>query len=78
MQHNETLSNHLPVFFLTMLKFAKLRWRGSTKFNLLTTNVPHHKELSLHHMETSLNCIANQLTGFHMMGNTGRYWVNKR
>ena len=34
--------------------------------NLLTINVPHHIETS------QLICIANQLTGFYMMGNIGR------
>ena len=33
--------------------------------NALTTNVPHDKETS------QLICIANQLTGFYMMGNIG-------
>ena len=32
----------------------------------LTTNVPHHIETS------QLICSANQLTGFYIMGNTGR------
>ena len=35
-------------------------------FNPLTTNVPHHIETS------QLICNVNQLTGFYMMGNTGR------
>ena len=34
--------------------------------NPLTTNVPHYTETS------QLICIANQLTGFYMMGNIGR------
>ena len=35
-------------------------------FNPLTTNV-------LHHIETSqVTCSASQLTGFYMMGKTGR------
>ena len=34
--------------------------------NPLTTNVPHYIETS------QLICIANQLTGFYMMGNIGR------
>ena len=34
--------------------------------NPLTTNVPHHIETS------QLIYIANQLTGFYMMGNIGR------
>ena len=34
--------------------------------NPLTTNVPHRIETS------QLICIANQLTGFYMMGNIGR------
>ena len=37
--------------------------------NPLTTNVNHHIETS------QLLCIANQLTGFYMIGNVGRYWV---
>ena len=32
---------------------------------LLTTNVPHHIETS------QLVCIANQVTGLYMMGNSG-------
>ena len=40
------------------------------KINPLTTNVPYHIETS------QLICIANQLTGFYMMGNIGRQWVN--
>ena len=38
--------------------------------NPLTTNVPHHIKTG------QLICIANQLTGFFMMGNIGRSWVN--
>ena len=38
----------------------------STKLNSLTINVPHHIETS------QLICIANQLTGFYMMGKIGR------
>ena len=34
--------------------------------NTLTTNVPYHIETS------QLICIANQFTGFYMMGNIGR------
>ena len=34
--------------------------------NPLTTNVPHQIETS------QLICIANQLTGFYLMGNIGR------
>ena len=34
--------------------------------NPLTTSVPHHIETS------QLICRANQLTGFYMMGSTGR------
>ena len=41
-------------------------------FNLLTTNVSHHIETS------QLICIANQLTGFYMMGNIGCQWVEKK
>ena len=37
-----------------------------TTFNPLTTNVFHYIETS------QLICIANQLTVFYMMGNTGR------
>ena len=33
------------------------------------TDIPYHIETS------ELNYIANQLTGFYMMGNIGRYWV---
>ena len=36
------------------------------KISSLTTNVPHHTETS------QLICIANQLTGFYMMGNIDR------
>ena len=36
------------------------------KVNLLTANVPHHTETS------QLICNANKLTGFYIMGNTGR------
>ena len=39
-----------------------LKW---VKVNPLTTNVPHHIETS------QLILIANQLTGFYMMGNIG-------
>ena len=38
--------------------------------NPLTTNVPHHIETS------QLICDTNQLSGFYVMGNIGRYWVN--
>ena len=39
-------------------------------FNPLMTNV-------LHHIETSwLICNANQMSGFYMMGNIGREWIN--
>ena len=38
--------------------------------NPLTTNVPHHIETS------QLISIANQLTGFYMIENIGRLWVN--
>ena len=38
--------------------------------NPLTTNIPNHLEIS------QLISNANQLTGFYMMGNTGRSWVN--
>ena len=37
--------------------------------NPATINVPHHIKTS------QLICIANQLTGFYMMGNIGRYWA---
>ena len=37
--------------------------------NLLTTNVRHHTETS------QFICIANQMTGFYMMENIGRYQV---
>ena len=48
----------------TLLKsfFVNSKYR----INSLTTNVPHHKETS------PLTCSTNQLTGFYMMGNTGR------
>ena len=39
-------------------------------FNPLTITAPHHTETS------QLICTANQLTGFYMMGSTGRLWVN--
>ena len=35
--------------------------------NLLTTSVRHHTETS------QFICIANQMTGFYMMENIGRY-----
>ena len=38
-----------------------------SNINLLTTSVPYHIETS------QLICDANQLTGFYMMGNIGRY-----
>ena len=38
----------------------------SGKLEVLTTNVPHHIETS------QVICIANELTGFYMMGNIGR------
>ena len=40
--------------------------------NPLMTNVPLHIETS------QLICIANQLTGFYMMGNIGRQLVNRK
>ena len=40
---------------------TRLRW----SFNPWTISVPHHIETS------QLICIADQLTGFYMMGNTG-------
>ena len=40
-----------------------------SSLNPLMTSVPHHTETS------QLTCIANQLTGFYMMGNIGREWV---
>ena len=42
----------------------------ATLINPLTTNVFHHVETS------QLICIPTQLTGFYMMGNIRRYWVN--
>ena len=39
------------------------------QFNPLTINVSYHIETS------QLIYIANQLTGFYMMGNIGRWWV---
>ena len=38
-------------------------------FNPLTANAHYHMETS------QLICIANQLTGFYMMGNIGRWWI---
>ena len=49
-------------------KCSKLSTSGQYKvsyLNPLTTNVPNHIETS------QLICIANQLTGFYMMGNIG-------
>ena len=46
-------------------------WKG-VLLNPLTTIVPHHTETN------QLICFVNQLTGFYMMGNTGRSWVNIR
>ena len=40
-------------------------------FNPLTTNDSHHIETS------QMICIANQLTGFYMIGNIGCQWVNE-
>ena len=40
--------------------------KSDNRLNPLTTNLPHHIETS------QLICNANQLTGFYMMGNTGR------
>ena len=40
--------------------------QGEKCLNPLTTNVPHHIETS------QLICIANQITGFYMVGNIGR------
>ena len=37
--------------------------------NPLETNVPNHIEIS------QLICNANQLTGFYMMGSSGRSWI---
>ena len=39
------------------------------KVNPLATSVSHHIETS------QLICIADQLSGFYMMGNIGRDWV---
>ena len=48
---------------------AKFSLDGLNSFNPLTTNI-------LLHIETIQSiCIANQLTGFYMMGNIGRLWV---
>ena len=45
---------------------SHFRFPINANVNPLTTNVPHHIETS------QLICIANQLTGFYMMGNIGR------
>lgn len=54
------------------VKNWNLSWSESFPFfgtSPLTTNVSYHRETS------QSICHANQLTGFHMMGNTGRWWV---
>ena len=65
------ISNIILVFplwtlnrFAGILSFFILLSRASL-FNPLTTNVPHHIETS------QLICIANQLTGFYIMGIIG-------
>ena len=40
------------------------------KFNPLTASVPHHVETR------KLICRTNQLTGFYMVWNIDRYWIN--
>ena len=50
-----------------LLKYVAVeKFCGTYFFNLLTTNVPPHIDIS------QLICIADQLTGFYMMGNIGR------
>ena len=46
--------------------FAYYVSKGWITINSLTTNVPHHTET------IQLICIANQWTGFYMMGRIGR------
>ena len=61
--------------FTLLIALFKLCNPGNTKrvkFNPLTANVPHYIEIS------QLICIADQLTGFYMMGNIGRYWINAK
>ena len=43
---------------------------GVSLVNRLTTNIPYYIETS------QLICIANQPTGFYVMGNIGCQWVN--
>ena len=51
--------------FLINYELSSEMVNGKKRVNPLTTNVSHHIETG------QLICSANQLTGFHMMGNTG-------
>ena len=59
LQYFYSVSDHFGTSCIQELKFVKP----------LTPNVLHHKESS------QLICNANQLTGFYMTENFGRYWV---
>ena len=61
LQYFYSVSDNFGTLYIQELKFVKP----------LTTNV-------LHHIETiQLVCNANQLTGFYMTENFGRYWVKR-
>ena len=54
-----------------MYHFKKFWKKSFISIEPFTTNVPHHIKTS------QLIFIANHLTGFYMIGNIGRSWVNQ-
>ena len=54
------------IFILEQKLGSEFHYATFESFNPLTTNVPHYIETS------QLVSIANQLTGFYMIGNIGR------
>ena len=65
----ENVFCYSQIFIIFEALIPYLEHKGRLIFNPLTTNVPCHIESS------QLICNANQLTGFYMMGNIARLWV---
>ena len=63
--NTKTMRNLLKINIKVFLKILLVLENTAVSINPLTTSVPHHIETS------QLICIANQLTGFCMMGNIG-------
>ena len=60
------LEHYKEIFTLFFKAFQRGVKKYVKKKNPLMTNVPHHIGIS------QLICIADQVTGFYMMGNTDR------